>query len=66
MLSTDKAPFFAFSLALLNRELKEEFILQHAIARYWSQQNKPIIPKLFCNLKKESTLEIFLTILCDI
>ena len=66
MLNTDKAPFFSlFSLALLNQELKAEFIT-YTIARYSSQQNKPIIPELFCNLRKESILEIFLTVLCDI
>ena len=66
MLSTDKAPFFSlFSLALLNQELRKEFIT-YTIAHYSSQQNKPIIPKLFCNLRKESILEIFLTVLCDI
>ena len=67
MLSTHKTPFFfsLFSLALLNQELKEEFIT-YTLAHYSSQQNKPIIPKLPCKLRKQSILEIFSLVLCDI
>ena len=58
--------FFLFdSLALLNQELKVKFIAS-AIARYSSQQNKPIVRKLLSNLRKESILEILSTVLCDI
>ena len=58
--------FFLFdSLALLNQELKVKFIAS-AIARYSSQQNKPIVRKLLSNLRKESILEILSTALCDI
>ena len=56
--------FFLFdSLVLINQELKEKFIT--TIARYSLQQNKPIVHKLLCNLRKESILEIFSTILCE-
>ena len=58
--------FFLFdSLALLNQELKVKFIAS-AIARYSSQQNKPIVRKLLSDLRKESILEILSTVLCDI
>ena len=56
---------FYDSLALLNQELKVKFIAS-AIARYSSQQNKPIVRKLLSNLRKESILEILSTVLCDI
>ena len=56
--------FLFYSLALLNQELKEKFKTYTIIARYSSQQNKPIIRKLLYNLRKESILEMFLTVLC--
>ena len=57
--------FSSDSLALLNQELKEKFAAS-TIARYSSQENKPIFHKLLYNLRKESILEMFLTVLCDI
>ena len=60
------SPFFLFdSLALLNQDLKENFITS-TIVHYSSQQNKPIVCKLLYNLRKESILEVFSTVLCDI
>ena len=58
-------PFFVWFIGLLSQELKEKFITS-TIARYSLQQNKPIVRKFLYNLRKESILEIFWTVLCDI
>ena len=44
--------FSVDSLALLNQELKVEFIT--TIAYYSSQENKPIVRKLLYNLRKRA------------
>ena len=48
--------FFLFdSFTLPNQELKEKCVTP-TIARYSSQQNKPIVRKLLYNLRKESLI----------
>ena len=56
---------YFYPWALLHQELIEE-IITYTTAYYSLQQKKPIIPKLLCNCRKESILEIFSTVLCGI